>query len=248
MPAVQSASDWVSCSHMAVWRPGFKALLPALSKHGGCDHSLQPSGADVHASRTIRRAYPPASCHRPQREGRISCQSLTAQAAFQLLASIAGDISLGRVSAISTDRVHRQGPLMVAPRKGGSRLLIAFYSVWGGGGPQSLTPPSTGVDAALRVSTSNPGPRSAFLHSGWSLGGARGPFSQESIPFPFRQPRRCKCGASSSLGGSPLPFPLGLSTKSLLPRQPGGQHAPREDAGLRPVPSPTNGELTAHAA
>lgn len=169
MPAVQSASDWVSCSHMAVWRPGFKALLPALSKHGGCDRSLQPSGADMHASRTIRRAYPPASCHRPQREGRISCQSLTAQAAFQLSASIAGDISLGRVSAISTDRVHRQGPLMVAPRKGGSRLLIAFYSVWGVGGHKvcaRLTPPSTGVDAALRVSTST---QAGLLGGPWPL-------------------------------------------------------------------------------
>lgn len=208
MPAVQSASDWVSCSHMAVWRPGFKALLPALSKHGGCDRSLQPSGADVHASRTIRRAYPPASCHRPQREGRISCQSLTAQAAFQLSASIAGDISLGRVSAISTDRVHRQGPLMVAPRKGGSRLLIAFYSVWGGGGPQSLTPPSTGVDAALRVSTSNPGPHSAFLHSGWSLGGPVAPFPRKAFHFHFVSHDDVNAGPPHLSEGPLCLFPL----------------------------------------
>lgn len=52
-----------------------------------------------------------------KREERFSCQSLTHRPQSSSRRPIAGDISLGSVSAISTDLVHRQGPLMVAPAK-----------------------------------------------------------------------------------------------------------------------------------
>lgn len=134
----------------AVWRLPCPVLgtLRALLPRGGLEAWLQsisicPQQARLlcsfSAAKWRRLRVPAPSRGKPYQatgrkpEERFSCQSLTRKPQSSSRRPIAGDISLGSVSAISTDRVHRQGPLMVAPSKGGSRLLISSLQCLGGG-------------------------------------------------------------------------------------------------------------------